>query len=92
MLLLSRKLFTLSPGRPFRRSFACLPGNVWKNGYIEIFNTRFRDGLLNGMIALELMEAKIVIEEWPKYCKAVRTHSALGYVPPAPKVIVPIDQ
>jgi putative transposase len=68
------------------------PGSPWENGYIESFNARFRDELLNGEIFYTLKEAKIVIEEWRKHYNTVRPHSALGYKPPAPKVIVLLDQ
>lgn len=68
------------------------PGSPWENGYIESFNARFRDELLNGEIFYTLKEAKIVIEEWRKYYNTVRPHSALGYKPPAPKVIALLDQ
>jgi putative transposase len=68
------------------------PGSPWENGYIESFNARFRDELLNGEIFYTLKEAKIVIEEWRKHYNTVRPHSALGYKPPAPKVIVPLDR
>jgi len=33
-----------------------------------------------------------VMKEWRKYCKAVRPHSAFGFKPRAPEVIVPIDR
>jgi putative transposase len=68
------------------------PGSPWENGYIESFNARFRDELLNGEIFYTLKEAKIVIEEWRKHYNTVRPHSALGYKPPAPKVIVPLGR
>jgi putative transposase len=83
---------TSNPDRPSRRRFACLPGSAWENGYIESFNARFRDELLNGEIFYTLKEAKIVIEEWRKHYNTVRPHSALGYRPPAPESIVPLDQ
>jgi hypothetical protein len=35
----------------------------WENGYIESFNARFRDELLNGEIFYSLKEAQIVIEQ-----------------------------
>ncbi len=39
-----------------------------------------------------LKEAKVLIEEWRKHCNAKRPNSALGYRPPAPASILPIDQ
>ena len=68
------------------------PGSPWENGYIESFNARFRDELLNGEIFYSLREAQIVIEQWRKHYNTKRPHSALGYRPPAPESIVPMDQ
>jgi len=39
-------------------------GSLWKNGYIESFNGKLRDELLNREIFTTLTEAKILIEEW----------------------------
>ncbi len=68
------------------------PGSPWENGYCESFNSRFRDELLNGEIFYTLAEAKIIIEKWRVHYNTVRPHSSLGYKPPAPQSIVPIDQ
>ena len=68
------------------------PGSPWENGYCESFNARFRDELLNGEIFYSLKEARIVIEQWRRHYNTVRPHSALGYRPPAPESIIPMDQ
>ena len=68
------------------------PGSPWENGYCESFNARFRDELLNGEVFTTLREAQILIERWRRHYNTVRPHRALGYRPPAPKSIVPIDQ
>ena len=65
------------------------PGSPWENGYIESFNARLRDELLNGEIFTTLLEAKVLIENWRRHCNTVRPHSALGYKPPAPEAIMP---
>jgi transposase InsO family protein len=65
------------------------PGSPWENGYIESFNARLRDELLNGEIFYSLREAQIVIESWRRHYNAVRPHASLGYRAPAPEVIVP---
>ena len=67
------------------------PGSPWENGYCESFNARFRDELLNGEIFYTLKEAQIIIEEWRSHYNTKRPHSALGYRPPAPETIVPMD-
>jgi len=63
------------------------PGSPWENGYIESFNGKLRDELLNREIFYTLEEAKILIENWRKEYNQIRPHSALGYRPPAPEAI-----
>src|SRR4029078_4398886 len=65
------------------------PGSPWENGYIESFNARLRDELLNGEIFYTVREAQIVIESWRCHYTAVRPHESLGYRPPAPEVFLP---
>ena len=67
------------------------PGSPWENGYCESFNARFRDELLNGEIFYSLNEARIVIEQWRRHYNTKRPHSALGYRPPAPESIIPME-
>ena len=61
------------------------PGSPWENGYIESFNGKLRDELLNREVFDTLVEAKILIESWRKDYNEIRPHSALGYRPPAPE-------
>ena len=65
------------------------PGGPWENGFIESFNARLRDELLDGEIFYTLAEAKIVVESWRRHFNTVRPHGSLGYKPPAPEVFVP---
>ena len=65
------------------------PGSPWENGYIESFNARLRDELLNGEIFYSLREAQVIIESWRRHYNLVRPHQSLGYRPPAPEVFVP---
>ncbi len=65
------------------------PGSPWENGYVESFNGKLRDELLDREIFYTLTEAKILIERWRREYNTVRPHSALGYRPPAPKAISP---
>jgi putative transposase len=65
------------------------PGSPWENGYIESFNARLRDELLNGEIFCSLREAQIVIEQWRRHYNQERPHSSLGYKPPAYETVVP---
>lgn len=65
------------------------PGSPWENGYIESFNGKFRDELLNGEIFDTILEAKILTEQWRKHYNNVRPHSSLNFLPPVPEVILP---
>jgi transposase InsO family protein len=68
------------------------PGSPWENGYIESFNGKLRDELLNGEIFYSLKEAQVLVEMWRQHYNKVRPHSALGYKPPAPEAILPSIQ
>ena len=59
----------------------------WENGYVESFNGKLRDELLNGEIFYSLAEASFIIEQWRRHYNTERPHSALGYRPPAPAVV-----
>ena len=65
------------------------PGSPWENGYIESFNGKLRDELLNLEIFYSLKEAQILIEMWRKHYNTIRPHSALGYRPPVPAAVLP---
>ncbi len=47
-------------------------GQPWENSYIESFNARLRDELLDGEIFYTLREARIVMESWRRHYNAVR--------------------
>jgi putative transposase len=66
------------------------PGSPWENGYIESFNGKLRDELLNREIFTTLTEAEVLIEQWRKEYNQVRPHSSLGYRPPAPETRIPV--
>ena len=63
-------------------------GSPWENGYIESFNGKMRDELLNGEIFYSLKEAQILIEMWRRHYNTVRPHSSLGYRPPVPATVL----
>jgi transposase InsO family protein len=65
------------------------PGSPWENGFIESFNARLRDELLDGEIFYSLAEARIVVESWRRHYNAKRPHASLDYKPPAPEVFIP---
>lgn len=65
------------------------PGSPWENGYIESFNGKLRDELLNMEIFDTLLEAKVLIERWRCEYNTIRPHSSLDYRPPAPESVQP---
>jgi len=65
------------------------PGCPWENGYVESFNGKLRDELLNREIFYTLEEASVLVERWRIHYNTIRPHSFLGYRPPAPETIQP---
>lgn len=61
------------------------PGSPWENGYVESFNGKLRNEILNGEIFYTLTEAKVVIERWRNHYNQKRPHSSLRYKPPTPE-------
>ena len=43
------------------------PGSPWENGYIESFNGKLRDELLDGEIFYSLREAQVLVEMWRQH-------------------------
>ena len=66
------------------------PGSPWENGFIESFNARLRDELLNGEIFYTLREVQIVIESWRHHYNRVRPHASIGYRAP-PRCSCPLS-
>lgn len=62
-------------------------GSPWENGYVEGFNARLRDELLDGEVFHTVAEARVLIERWRRHYNGQRPHSSLGYRPPAPEVL-----
>lgn len=60
------------------------PGSPWENGYVESFNGKLRDELLNTEVFTTLKEAQVLIADWREHYNRYRPHSSLGYRPPAP--------
>ena len=68
------------------------PGSPWENGYVESFNGKLRDELLNVEVFDTLWEAKVLAERWRREYNQRRPHSALAYRPPAPEARLPRSQ
>jgi transposase InsO family protein len=63
-------------------------GSPWENGYIESFNGKLRDELLNREVFTTLAEARVLVAEWRREYNVFRPHSALSYRPPAPEAVL----
>jgi transposase InsO family protein len=59
------------------------PGSPWENPFVESFNGRCRDELLNIEEFGTLLEAQLVIEGWRVEYNTYRPHSSLGGLTPA---------
>ncbi len=58
------------------------PGSPWQNAYVESFNARLRDELLNVEEFTSLAEAKVLAADWRTDYNANHPHSALGMMAP----------
>ena len=65
------------------------PGSPWENGYLESFNGKLRDELLNAEIFDTLREAQVLVAQWRREYNTVRPHSALDYSPSTPEAVRP---
>ena len=64
------------------------PSSPWENGFIESFNGKLRDELLNREFFDTLLKARVLIERWRVHYNTERLHSSLGYRPPAPEAVL----
>jgi putative transposase len=59
------------------------PGKPQQNAFIESFNGRLRDELLNETLFTSRAQVRAVLAEWKHDYNTVRPHSALGNLSPA---------
>jgi putative transposase len=59
------------------------PGEPWRNGYIESFNSRIRDECLNINGFWSLAQARVAISDWNTITTITAGTTSLGYQPPA---------
>ena len=59
------------------------PGKPQRNAFIESFNGRLRDELLNETIFTSLAHVREALAIWKDDYNTIRPHSALGNLPPA---------
>lgn len=58
------------------------PGSPWQNAFIESFNGKFRDELLNLWQFDNLLEAQVLAEDWRIDYNTNRPHDAHGLLTP----------
>jgi len=67
-------------------------GSPWENGYIESFNSKLRDEVLEREVFCSVKEAKVIVAGWRLEYNNHRPHSGLGYMTPAALQRVAIRQ
>jgi len=78
----SNAIFAWSKDHRVERHYIA-PGKPMQNGYIESFNGRMRDELLNESRFFGLDHARSAIAEWVDDYNTARPHSSLNYRTPA---------
>jgi putative transposase len=73
---------SLKPGGPPRRDTFIAPGKPMQNGFIESFNGRMRNELLNETLFFNLDQARSKLAAWAADYNLHRPHSTLGYLAP----------
>lgn len=59
------------------------PGKPTQNAFVESFNGRLRDELLNETLFVSLAHARAVLTAWKDDYNTIRPHSRIGNLPPA---------
>ena len=67
------------------------PGSPWENGYVESFNGKLRDELLDRELFYTLKEVQVLREQYKQTYNRIRPHSSLGYRPPTPQAVMPAE-
>lgn len=65
------------------------PGKPQQNGFIESFNGRMRDEVLNDTLFRSLSHARLVLAAWRRDYNEERPHSRLGWMTPTAFASVP---
>ncbi len=76
-------------GKVGARTLYIQPGSPWENGYVESFNGKLRDEMLDRELFYTLTEVQVLTEQYRQVYNQIRPHSSLGYRPPAPQAILP---
>ena len=78
-------------GRVGARTLYIEPGSPWENGYIESFNGKLRDELLDREIFYTSLEVRVLTERYRRTYNRFRPHNSPGYRPPAPEALLPAE-
>jgi putative transposase len=70
-------------GRACVRTLYIQKASPWENGYVESFNGRLRDELLDRELFLSLTEARVVLDQWRNDYNHRRPHGGLNWKTPA---------
>ena len=70
-------------GKASVRTLYIQKASPWENAYVESFNGRLRDELLNGELFLSLAEVRYVLDGWRLDYNHRRPHSSLNWQTPA---------
>jgi len=73
-------------GRACVRTLYIQKASPWENGYVESFNGRLRDELLDRELFLSLAEARVVLDQWRIDYNHRRPHGGLNWMTPAASV------
>ncbi|MBM4013072.1 MAG: transposase family protein [Planctomycetes bacterium] len=65
------------------RTLSIQKASPWENGYVESFNGRLRDELLDRELFLSLPEARVVLDQWRLDYHHGRPHGGLRWLTPA---------
>ena len=65
-------------GRVGARTLYIEPGSPWENGYIESFNGKLRDELLDRELFYTLLEVRVLTERYRQIYNHIRPHSSLA--------------
>ena len=73
-------------GRVGARTLYIEPGSRWENGYIESFNGKLRDELLDRELFYTLLEVRVLTERYRQTYNRIRPHNSLGRAFKLPKL------
>ena len=59
------------------------PGCPWQNPWIESFNARFRDEVLDCEVFSSILEAQVIADGWRDTYNRLHPRSSLGMLAPA---------